>query len=113
MISIIPLTSTDASFKQTTALDGTNYVFVFRWNDRAQAWHFDLSTEDGTPIAMGIRVVVSWPLLRRCVSERRPPGELIAVDTTDQGDPLRSDLGTRVVLTYIDAESVAELRVGA
>lgn len=110
MIRTVPLTSDVENFTQVTALDGTNYVFVFRWNERAQAWHFDLYTEDGEPIAMGVRVVVSWPLLRRCVSARRPPGELIAVDTTGQGDPGRSDLGARVQLQYIEAETVAELR---
>lgn len=82
-------------------LDGTLYSFTFRWNDRLSQWSFDLADAEDDPIVSGIAVVVDFPLMRRSVDARMPPGALFAVDTTGEGaDPGETDLGRRVQLVY-------------
>jgi hypothetical protein len=107
---VIQTSSTYDSFTQVTSLDGSTFELRFRWSDRAAAWTLDVLTEDGEAIALGLRIVVSWPLLRRVVHPRRPAGELMAVASAGGGDPGRNDLGARVVLKYIEAATVEELR---
>jgi hypothetical protein len=83
-------------------LDGRAYVCVLRWNEREGSWYLSLLDADRVDIVAGVRVVVDWDLLRRVVDARRPPGVLIAVDTTSAGEPGLTDLGGRVLLTYED-----------
>lgn len=109
-ILALQLTSDAERFTQTVSLDGSAYQLTFAWNNRAQSWNLDVAAGDGEPIASGLRVSVGWPLLRRCVHARRPPGELMAIDATGGGDPGRDDLGVRVTVHYIEAETVAALR---
>jgi hypothetical protein len=110
MILVIPTPSDVDSFTQLTSLDGASFELRFRWNPRAAGWFLDVFDAGGEAIVLGVRIVVSWPLLRRVTHAGRPAGEIMAVDTTGGGDPGRDDLGSRVVLKYFDAASVAELR---
>lgn len=96
----VPVGRFDAEIQ--IALDGVTYGMRFRYNTRMDAWFLDLSDEEGVPILSGRRIVVDWPLLERR-SRAVPPGHLYAFDTTlRQQDPGRDDLGTRVLLLYID-----------
>ena len=103
---IIPVTNEPES-TATYSLEGVNYGFRFRYNERAGAWFFDLSTDAGVPLVTGHKVVVSAFLFGwRETSADMPPGALFAYDTSDQRlDPTLEDFGTRVILTYV--ESVA------
>ncbi len=86
-------------------LENVTYRLRCRWNERAQSWYLDVSDDQGA-IASGIPLVVRLPLLRRCVSTRRPPGELVCVDTT--GADLEAglaDLGARVKLFYVESSA--------
>lgn len=92
------------NYSYQVELEGRVYTFAFRWNLRASAWFFDLYGEDGTPIALGRRVVADWPWLRHLVRSDAPPGTLIALDSARQGDPGLEDLGARVSLVYRESE---------
>lgn len=106
-IFTIPTSTTQAHYRQATALDGEDYVLRFQWNARAGGWFLELADADGVPIVSGVRIVADFPLLRRVTDPRRPPGELIAADLSGQAlDPGFAELGERVVLTYLDAEEV-------
>ena len=100
----IPIEESGPFITQTTDLDGTDFVFTFRFNEREQRWYMDLRTPDGDDVHMGVKVVTDWLLLRLLVDQtNRPRGEIYAVDATGSGlDARLGDLGTRVRLIYFD-----------
>lgn len=100
----IPLVA-EPDFTQQCDLDGTTYTMRFRWSPRGQCWHLDLTTLDGVAIALSLRLVSLWPLLRRTRGPLRPPGELVIVDRTGRDeDPTLAEFGTRFALFYAEAE---------
>ncbi len=89
---------------QQSDLDGVTYSFRFRWNQRSARWHMDLSTLDGSPIASGIALVPSFPLLRRLTHPSRPPGEIYLIDLAGQAEsPTLEEFGTRFALFYVES----------
>ncbi len=126
MILVVPTTSAHPDYTQRTSLDGREYVLRFIYNEREQRWYLDLFDGDETPLALGLKLVANWNLLRRETDARLPPGELYAIDlsgTVDEQaavdldtvrilqiarDPGRDDLGAdgRVALVYLDAEEL-------
>lgn len=110
----LPLRNDAALFSFDCQLDGTTYLFAFRWNERDAQWLFDLSDVDRVPIVSGVAVVVDFPLGARCADARMPPGMLVAVDTTGaHADPGETDLGARTVIVYTTAAELAALFAGA
>lgn len=113
MSDFIPCTPGGASsWSQRTALDGTDYTLTFTWSQRDGHWHLDLADAEGGAIRSGMSLVPMVPLLRGLVDARRPPGELIVVDTSgaSDADPGFSDLGApgaRFVLAYVTASELA------
>lgn len=105
---VLPLTGSAEipDYEQRTSLDGRDYIFRFRWNQREAAWYFDISDHDDALIVAGLKAIIGWPLLRLVTDARRPPGELMFFSTTPGGDPGLDDLGPqkRVQLVYFDAE---------
>lgn len=105
----IPVTSDQPLYQQNTTLDGRDYILTFAYNARDFSWYLDIADQDAVPISSGIRIVVDWDLLKRCVDARRPPGILVANDLSGAGiDPGKDDFGTRVELIYFEAAEVAE-----
>lgn len=103
----------------STTLDGANYFLRLLWNERDEAFYIDLYDSTQSAIWLGQRVVVGWRLWAQCVDPRKPPGELMAIDTTNQDeDPtltvaddgsITSDLGDRVKLIYFTGEELASV----
>lgn len=91
--------------EQVYSLDGANYVFRFRYNERAGAWFLDVATEDGTTLVTGRKVVVSWIIAGlRETSASMMPGHVFALDTSaTDTDPTLDDLGTRVAIYYLES----------
>ena len=111
MAKSIPVTSTLPLYQQVTTLDGQDYVLTFSYNARDFSWYLDIADQDAVMIVAGIRIIVDFDMLRRCVDARRPPGILIANDLSGAGlDPGPSDFGTRVELLYFEAAEVADER---
>jgi len=103
MLRAIPL-EPYPHFTQQSELDGVTYSFEFRWSQRAACWHLDLRTPDDLPIALSVRLVTGFPLLRRVTHPQRPAGELWMLDLSGPGEePTLEGLGTRFVLFYVDA----------
>lgn len=100
---IIPTSQTSEFYSQQTVLDGQNYTLEFEWNRREEAWYMAMLTDQEEPILYDIKLVVDFPLGRREQDPRMPPGLLLAVDTSgEQLSPAIDDLGTRVILVYIE-----------
>lgn len=89
---------------QRITLDGRAYTLGLAWNETAEAWYFSLRDESDALIIGDTKVISNWPLLRwKQWDPRCPPGELAAVDESQDGSPPRYDdfgLGKRVQLTY-------------
>jgi hypothetical protein len=121
MPEVIP-TSFDPAvpfYQQETTLEGRSYLLTFRFNTRANKWFLDIADESGSPIAEGDTIVANWPLFRKVVDSRLPPGMLLALDRSHD-DPAEgfkrlytapglTELGTRVQLVYLTAAEVADL----
>lgn len=103
-------TSTDPKlghYDERVRLEGQDYILGFDWNERDASWYLTLSTADGTVLARSIKIVLEYPLLRRLVDKRVPPGELVAKDLTGRRlKPGLNDFGSRVVLFYYPAEDL-------
>jgi len=90
-----------------TTLAGVEYLFVFSWNGRASAWHFDLYDSDGDPIRLGVRAVLGTMPGRRSADIRFPRGALIVTDTSqEQLDATLEDFGTRVLMHFYTPEEL-------
>lgn len=105
----IPLTPYP-DYTQQTELDGITYAFRFRWSTRGQCWHMDLRTLEGAPVAISVRLVSGWSLLRRVgpAAPYAPGGRLYMFDLTGaDADPTFAEFGTRFGLFYIEAADLA------
>ncbi len=92
---------TDGAFYFTSVLEGKNYQWVFQYNDREGYWYFDILDEEGEHIRSGVKIVSNFPIIRPCVNEDRPPGELMFLDTRPEpSDPALAELGEEVVFAY-------------
>lgn len=99
----IPLRTDLTDYEFTINLDNANYVFRFLFNNRDNAWYFNISLPNGTPLILSTKVVVDWPLARRCRAKGHLPGLLVAQDASGkQVDAGIHDLGGRVKLFYFD-----------
>lgn len=87
---------------QRTALGGKDYTLELDWRQRSGTWALSFGDADGVLIAV-FALVTNWRLLRLVTDARRPPGDLILLDTTGKGeDPTFSGLGDRWQLAYFD-----------
>jgi hypothetical protein len=100
----------DPFYTMTTALDGSDYLLEFRYNQREAAWYVNVSLSDGTLLAAGVKIVCNRPLLVHFSDERLPPGVLVAyANSTDASVPGLTELGEdrRVTLLYYSASELA------
>lgn len=108
----IPLPQNVPSFTQRVLLESSEYVFDFRWNQRESRWYLVFSDTAEVPIWAG-KLTPDWPLLAGVVDARRPPGELILMDSLKTEAPAGlGDLDRSFVLRYVEAVTVAEIEAG-
>lgn len=113
----IPVSRDLAFYRQTTTLDGRDYILTFRYNAREDRWYIDLADQDDVEIVSGLKLVCAHDLLLRIVDERRPPGRLMVHDGAasdpatsvkiDAEDPGFDELGDTVVLLYVPEADLA------
>ncbi len=106
MFQTIPTDTSSLYWDQVTQLEGIEYTLQFRWAVREGCWYLGIYDQDANPLALSIRLVVSFPLLRRFTDPRLPPGVLFCCDMSgaDQDIVDYTDLGTRVLLTYVTSD---------
>jgi hypothetical protein len=108
-IYTIPLSQSQSWYEQSVVLDGVEYRLRLMWSERERRWYLDVMLADGTLLAAGRKIVADQDVLGWMSSDDRLPGMLLAVDMTGaQTDPDLRDLGTRVLLYYLDAETLGE-----
>ncbi len=65
---------------------------------------------EGEPIALGRRITVGNFFFPWLVSQSRPSGQLMAIDTKDEyRDPGHADLGSRVIIYYVPYDEMSEI----
>jgi hypothetical protein len=95
-------------FDQVIQLEGSKYLFRFRWADRASAWLLSIHDDQDVELVAGQALVNTSDLLRPFNDARLPPGQLSVVDVDGLGlDAGKGDLGGRVQLFYADSDAVA------
>jgi len=111
-VFVIPTSTTIPAYRQRVTLDGVTFNLRFRFNGRIGSWLVDFFKEDDTPIVYGRRCVIDWPMFRQHHHlEDSPEGQISVFDTTHRKiDPAIDDFGSRVLMLYFDAETIAELR---
>jgi hypothetical protein len=98
------------SYDQRVTLDGVDYILRMRWNQRG-GWYCGLrDASSGEDIFSPQHISVDWDMLYGCTHERRPPGVLLATDTSGQKiAPGYRDMDQRVKLVYIPVDEIAGL----
>ena len=114
MMLIIPVDQALTYYDETLQIEGIEYLFEFLWSDRESCWYLNIYDQDETPIALWIKLVVSWNLLRRFAGATIPPGILFCADMSGSMTDCQvsTDLGGRVVLYYVtsdDTDTLAQL----
>lgn len=108
----------ESRVEQTMQLDGVEYLLTVFWSEAESCLYLDIEDQDGNPICLLVRLVVSFPLLRKFQADPRvPPGVLSCIDMSAV-DALSakeitaaSELGGRVLLTYVSSDD-ADLQAG-
>lgn len=93
---------------QRTQLNGTEYLFNFRWNQRDGHWFLRIADGDGVALYDGLPLVTGLELLAQESGVRAIEGGLFVVDDAVAGgigdlDPGFADLGTRFKLLHVSA----------
>lgn len=106
VLSIIPA---EPIQRFSAVLNGTTYGFRVRWNDRESRWYMDVYEADGTPIKVGIAIVLGAYLGRGSTHDLFMSGIFVARDTTRQlAEAGFDDLGTRVEVWYFTRDEAAQ-----
>lgn len=82
-----------SSYLISIQLDGSTYGFSFNWNIRDESWTMIVKDSLGNNL-LSQKLVLSYPLFQQYIGIGLPPGELMAVDTTNSLTSIgRNDLG--------------------
>lgn len=102
--------STTPTVRQRVTLDGVVYLLELQWNGREGRWYLHLFDAEGSPIALGMKLIANARIGFRTRDARAPGGLFVVLDRSGSGrNPGIDELGARVVLTYRDAADVAAL----
>lgn len=106
----IPTRTDLPSYEQQVKLDGVAYIIALyfnpRINDGAGAWMITLADQNRNMLCAPVVITVNWPLFDRFIDLVDLPGTIFAFDTSGNNqDPGQFDLGNRVRLLYLEANS--------
>ena len=82
-------------------LEQSVYELRLVHNAREDRWYLDIRDAEGSPIRLGLKLISQWPVTARIADSRRPPGEILVLDTTGQDyDGGLNDLLERLAFVY-------------
>lgn len=97
----IPIRSDIPAYSFPITLEGTVFIFHFRFNERMDRWIWDVNDVNDDPIVNGVPLLYGLPLLDRYKSNSLPLGRFVLTDETgDERNPSREDLGDDFKLLY-------------
>jgi len=104
---LVPTRAGVPYYTMRTRLDGRDFNLRFAWNQREERWYMDIRSDIDEPLALGVKIITNWPLLRTSLFDLRlPPGLLMATDLSLDGSPpglYDLEIGRRVELAYSPA----------
>lgn len=103
MPQILPLSSASPRDRIRPTLDGVAVGLVVYWLRRSAGWYLDAESDDGTPIATGVRITPGAVLAFPGAAEGLPPGRFVAVGADAYS---YDDLGSAVQVMYLPAAEV-------
>lgn len=104
----LPLVPSLSNYRLSTTLEGQEYLFDVRWNNREEAWYLSIFDVNGDVIKWNIKIVLGVQLGMRVTNANFPPGALYAIDLTNRGLEAKfDDIGERVVVIYLSSAEVA------
>lgn len=97
-----------SSWRYVVTLDGTDYLLRLRWHERCGSWYVDIFEPGGTPIVVGTKAVIGWPLFQGHKDLRLPPGLLMLfyLDGEGQEADTQASLGDTHSLVYVAREDL-------
>lgn len=102
--SILPGYPTYPQHSYVVTLGELRYRCTFTWRERQQSWYLDLSTQDGTELALGRRLAPGWsPLGAVDLGDYALPGILMCRGPENYQ---RLDWGTELVLVFVPADDI-------
>ena len=103
---IIPFSDT-SNFSEEVSLNGVPYRFAIMWNVREEYWTLSVLTRNLTKLISGIKLVLGYQLFDQYPGKSLPPGEMYAIDMTeDQEKITRENMLEEVKLIYIPEDEV-------
>jgi hypothetical protein len=106
----IPFIQSDTNYRLGVPIGDVMYLFDVRWNSRDEAHYLDIFEENGTPVALGIKLVLGVNLARRNLHPLLFRYVFSVIDTEQSGvDAAFDDLGRRVRLIMRDMRELARL----
>ena len=101
---ILPLDNDVRNFEFRTDLDGIQFLFAFRFNERMDRWIMDIKTADDEPILMGTPILQGVTFLERFKIETLPPGRLFSINIQTLFEETGvEDLGKNLLVLYNEA----------
>ena len=108
---LIPWVVGLAAYEVEVTLDKKNFRLAFNWNTRGSYWSMSIYAFDKTPIVLGIKLVMGYPLLESFEDTALPTGEFILLSegalVIDKPTFDNMGEGNGVVLVYITADELS------
>lgn len=102
----IPIPQGVAFFTKRVPLDGTDYLFEFKYNQREDSFYLKILSGDGTHILGPFKIISNYPMFafhRYAVG--LPAGDLWAIAfKNEQASPGMNRLGSDISLVYDDLQ---------
>lgn len=105
MPKIIKVFPGEPLYRERVRLEDRDYVFRFDWSNREQRFYMSIKDQDDVLLLLGIKIIANSPLIgRHHFNLSLPPGEFLAMDLEQGGEPPTfNDFGTRVRLFYFES----------
>lgn len=100
----LPLSTAFAWYTFRVGLSGVQYTFTVRYDSRMDRWILDLADAQGSPVIIGVPLLIGLNLLGRFTGQTNVPiGKFYATDNTSQStQPTRYSFGITHTLWYLD-----------
>jgi hypothetical protein len=86
-------------------IEGVFYRFLYKWNNRNQAWYIDIADDSSIAQVRSRIVQLGYDIFKPFKYRTIPQGTFNIVDTSGENrEPTKDDLGTRVKIQYTEVE---------
>lgn len=104
----LPLFSGRAAYEYNIVIDSRSYRFVFQWMNRHGSWYLSIYANDRTPIRVGIRLIIGWPLTIRSVANPDLFDGMLMCNRTDDlsREPTLEDMGNNIELWLVTDDDI-------